>query len=126
MFFGKFVWRVIDKFSELHSADDLQIGNYAEIMIRFAAMVQLKAVLFMLSGVITNIFITPIYSVIHSKLSYMQVVKNAMLSNLINPLYWTPLIVYGLLIWYLLKGGQFLVDLLDRRWPEKEPSTIAY
>jgi hypothetical protein len=132
LFFGNFIYRVVDKSTSFVAECGLDTCNYAEIMIRFIGV-------YFLWGILARLCISLYSAMILTRLKsasaeLQQIVsKNEMLSqhfkNLQMNLTWNSLIglvVLAGLAFYFLKRGKFVIDLFHHRWlpEEAEASSI--
>jgi hypothetical protein len=122
LFFGKFVYRVIDKSTSFVAECDLDTRNYAEIMIRFIG-------LYFLWWILAKLCIA-LYSTImlirfkHAPQEIVQLVsKNEMLSQQFKNLQKNVdanvligIIILAGLAFYFLKHGKLVIDLFHHRW----------
>lgn len=134
LFFGKFVYQVVDKSTSFVAECDLDTRNYAEMMIRFVGV-------YFLWGILARLCISLYSAMMLTRLKsateeLQQIVsKNEMLSqhfkNLQMNLTWNSLIglvVLAGLAFYFLKHGKFIIDLFHHRWLPEEtqaPETPA-
>jgi hypothetical protein len=129
LFFGKFIYQVVDKSTSFVAESDLDTRNYAEIMIRFVGV-------YFLWGILARLCISLYSAMMLTRLKsasaeLQQIVsKNEMLSqhfkNLQSNLTTNSLlglVVLAGLAFYFLKRGKFVIDLFHHRWLPGETQT---
>lgn len=114
LFFGKWVFRVIDGCSE--PASELGPANYTEISIRFMAMICLKTFVFYVITFLLTPFASAFYYLSIDDKSYLEAVRTMFTATLSQPFFWVQIVANGLLFWYFLKGGGIFINLLNRIW----------
>jgi hypothetical protein len=132
LFFGKFIYQVVDKSTSFVAECGLDARNYTEIMIRFIGV-------YFLWGILARLCISLYSAMMLTRLKsaaaeLQQIVsKNEMLSQHFKHLEMNlssnsliGLILLAGLAFYFLKRGRLVIDLFYRRWlpEEAEASSI--